>query len=42
MVAPLAGAWVEIALIPVWKLIRIVAPLAGAWVEITNLSFIIF
>ena len=33
-VAPLAGAWIEIAIVPnvpIWKL---VAPLAGAWIEI--------
>ena len=33
-VAPLAGAWVEIALKNFWRRIRSVAPLAGAWVEI--------
>ena len=33
-VAPLAGAWVEITLIPNEACINAVAPLAGAWVEI--------
>ena|GEM_PF-7043962 len=33
-VAPLAGAWVEIAPVEMEISVRSVAPLAGAWVEI--------
>ena len=34
LVAPLAGAWVEIAICLIEVLSLSVAPLAGAWVEI--------
>ena len=34
MVAPLAGAWIEIFAPAVKNLFVIVAPLAGAWIEI--------
>ena len=33
MVAPLAGAWIEIPLGPYGPREVIVAPLAGAWIE---------
>ena len=33
MVAPLAGAWIEIYNIQLFYRIPIVAPLAGAWIE---------
>jgi len=33
-VAPLAGAWIEIALQTAHHLDGLVAPLAGAWIEI--------
>ena len=33
IVAPLAGAWIEITGIDVYKNVRSVAPLAGAWIE---------
>ena len=36
MVAPLAGAWIEITTILTGLLITIVAPLAGAWIEILD------
>ena len=36
MVAPLAGAWIEIAEEPEWSVCPEVAPLAGAWIEIAN------
>ena len=34
IVAPLAGAWIEIAIGKALKLDQAVAPLAGAWIEI--------
>ena len=34
MVAPLAGAWIEIKNYLIFFLCRKVAPLAGAWIEI--------
>ena len=34
-VAPLAGAWIEIAMAAVCIASAAVAPLAGAWIEIT-------
>ena len=34
LVAPLAGAWIEILLIRAVATVRPVAPLAGAWIEI--------
>ncbi len=34
-VAPRAGAWIEINLMPQKKLEALVAPRAGAWIEIT-------
>ena len=34
VVAPLAGAWIEISLISSIKVQESVAPLAGAWIEI--------
>ncbi len=37
MVAPLAGAWVEMSNSVLKKPEYIVAPLAGAWVEIISL-----
>ncbi|KXB68672.1 hypothetical protein HMPREF1864_01587 [Peptoniphilus sp. DNF00840] len=38
LVAPLAGAWIEISLIAFnWASID-VAPLAGAWIEIISFS----
>ena len=33
-VAPLAGAWIEICYLSIFKKCCIVAPLAGAWIEI--------
>ena len=36
-VAPLAGAWVEIAYVRIISITFFVAPLAGAWVEIHNI-----
>ena len=36
MVAPLAGAWIEIFGIPNVVALGKVAPLAGAWIEITE------
>ena len=33
-VAPLAGAWIEIAVDVISSFALIVAPLAGAWIEI--------
>ena len=35
-VAPLAGAWIEIAQIGGVNMAETVAPLAGAWIEILN------
>ena len=37
-VAPLAGAWIEIAGIPHPADYRFVAPLAGAWIEIDTMQ----
>ena len=34
IVAPLAGAWIEISVGENLKLLKGVAPLAGAWIEI--------
>ena len=34
IVAPLAGAWIEIILISIFRKHCTVAPLAGAWIEI--------
>ena len=34
LVAPLAGAWIEITLLKHFEGAHIVAPLAGAWIEI--------
>ena len=34
LVAPLAGAWIEINYVPDTTLLHSVAPLAGAWIEI--------
>ena len=34
IVAPLAGAWIEIELFDRLKPVQYVAPLAGAWIEI--------
>ena len=36
MVAPLAGAWVEIDPDKAFRRLYLVAPLAGAWVEIVK------
>ena len=36
MVAPLAGAWIEISHLPYPPCFFIVAPLAGAWIEIMS------
>ena len=38
-VAPLAGAWIEIKLIPFGLNVDDVAPLAGAWIEISRNSW---
>ena len=35
MVAPLVGAWIEIAVIVLAFVQVMVAPLVGAWIEIT-------
>ena len=35
MVAPLAGAWIEILLLLIFLPKLVVAPLAGAWIEIS-------
>ena len=37
IVAPLAGAWIEIYLLCMLSHLDSVAPLAGAWIEINNL-----
>ena len=34
IVAPLAGAWIEILTVMSLSLVLVVAPLAGAWIEI--------
>ena len=34
VVAPLAGAWIEMYFTSIWFIIVFVAPLAGAWIEI--------
>ena len=34
LVAPLAGAWIEIHISREYVAVLIVAPLAGAWIEI--------
>ena len=34
MVAPLAGAWIEISQSWILVFVNVVAPLAGAWIEI--------
>ena len=34
MVAPLVGAWIEMAYLQQWREILVVAPLVGAWIEI--------
>ena len=36
VVAPLAGAWIEIDDLPAFGRGACVAPLAGAWIEINN------
>ena len=36
MVAPLAGAWIEMPVLWEYMQISPVAPLAGAWIEIKN------
>ena len=42
IVAPLAGAWIEISYAPlVWSVQCPVAPLAGAWIEIQMVSHFI-
>ena len=38
MVAPLAGAWIEIQQLTKLRFMRSVAPLAGAWIEIQQLT----
>ena len=38
-VAPLAGAWIEIAFRQALDASHLVAPLAGAWIEIIFTSF---
>ena len=37
MVAPLVGAWIEIAVKLVFNRLENVAPLVGAWIEINAL-----
>ena len=39
IVAPLAGAWIEIWNSDIWETIFQVAPLAGAWIEICTLWY---
>ena len=39
-VAPLVGAWIEIALLPQSSGARLVAPLVGAWIEIGQSGYI--
>ena len=34
MVAPFAGAWIEISITVTYNYITYVAPFAGAWIEI--------
>ena len=41
-VAPLAGAWIEIALDPITDQYVFVAPLAGAWIEIKAYPYVLF
>ena len=36
-VAPFAGAWIEICVIPILYVVGCVAPFAGAWIEISTL-----
>ena len=38
IVAPLAGAWIEIMVIIYHILRNMVAPLAGAWIEISRIG----
>ena len=38
VVAPFAGAWIEIKALSEWKKKQAVAPFAGAWIEIKALS----
>ena len=38
IVAPLAGAWIEIKSGLLGLSFRVVAPLAGAWIEITGFA----
>ena len=40
LVAPFAGAWIEITLYYPHKAIGIVAPFAGAWIEIHDTFYI--
>ena len=42
VVAPLAGAWIEIGLTVMLILKVIVAPLAGAWIEIVYTTISVF
>ena len=36
IVAPLAGAWIEISILTINHLLLSVAPLAGAWIEMNH------
>ena len=39
IVAPYAGAWIEIVVILSFMRFKIVAPYAGAWIEISQSNF---
>ena len=41
LVAPLAGAWIEILVLADVALLDAVAPLAGAWIEITHMLILV-
>ena len=40
VVAPLAGAWIEMAILVIYSRIYEVAPLAGAWIEMERLRLL--
>ena len=42
VVAPFAGAWIEIQQISIWYMRTAVAPFAGAWIEIPYTNVIIY
>ena len=42
IVVPLAGTWIEIAMISAYRSSVMVVPLAGTWIEIAIIFLIIF